>query len=302
MAITPEMMRRLAFAKYLFNVADEQARGPEILAAISLLGYHDATELFLKAACDQAGKDPGKKATFEDYWTALAKAFPPPLPQQAAMRPLNAARISLKHHGNLPAASDLQGFRVICREFFSEATPLFFGVEFADISLVEFVEPESARNYLNEARQQLNTRLINEAAISLSAAFQVMLRFYSERSTRARRLTPVTFRDFHASDFESPHISGSPNSAVDWRRFAQKLNEGLGPLHTAVQLLTLGLDLRKFQVFAITVPEVSFSEAGKLHSHGIRREASAAELEFCFDYVVQSAIKLRTFDADIDPL
>lgn len=54
-----ESTRRLAFIKYLYNMAVEQSMKPEPTCASSVLTFHDSIELFLEPASEHL--DIGKK-------------------------------------------------------------------------------------------------------------------------------------------------------------------------------------------------------------------------------------------------
>ncbi len=91
-------LQRLSFAKYLYKLAIEQSRCPELQAASSDLTFHEAVEFFLQIATEylNVGKD---RLAFDQYWDALnPKIAGGALPQQQGMRRLNKAMVALKHH------------------------------------------------------------------------------------------------------------------------------------------------------------------------------------------------------------
>ncbi len=98
-------MERLAFLKYLYGVGIEQSQQPEPLAAASILTFHDSVELFLELSCEylNAGPENRKKSDFMDYFGHVKSVVGNDLQQREAMRRLNDARVSLKHHGSLPS-------------------------------------------------------------------------------------------------------------------------------------------------------------------------------------------------------
>ena len=52
MTISHVTLQRLSFAKYLYYNACEQSRSAELLAAASLLMFHDALEMFLQISAE----------------------------------------------------------------------------------------------------------------------------------------------------------------------------------------------------------------------------------------------------------
>jgi hypothetical protein len=106
---------------------------------------HDAVELFLQLSSEHLNVGTGHPG-FMDYWDVLnVKLAPKELEQKESMRRLNKARVALKHHGTFPSNLDIESFRVSTTNFFQENTPLVFGVALDDISLIEFVNPDSSR-------------------------------------------------------------------------------------------------------------------------------------------------------------
>jgi hypothetical protein len=51
-SLSSELMRRLAFVRYLYEQASEQSRGPEPLATVAVLTLHDAAEMFLQIVAE----------------------------------------------------------------------------------------------------------------------------------------------------------------------------------------------------------------------------------------------------------
>ena len=102
--LTENTLQRLAFIRYLYSVAVDQSRQPEPLRVASVLTFHDSIELFLDLACDQFGISSKKTREFKDYWNALEEHLKEQsLFQKRSMERLNMARVSFKHHGNMPS-------------------------------------------------------------------------------------------------------------------------------------------------------------------------------------------------------
>lgn len=101
-------LQRLSFAKYLYTLAIEQSRLPEIQAAASVLTFHDSIEFFLQIASEHLNAGKGQPS-FLDYWDILSpKITGAGLPQKESMRRLNKARVSLKHSGTFPSIDSAQ--------------------------------------------------------------------------------------------------------------------------------------------------------------------------------------------------
>src|SRR5687767_13615592 len=101
-----DIMRRLAFAKYVYSLGILESRKRAPLSAAALFMFHDAVELFLEAGSEYL--DTGKpQPNFLDYWDLLSKRSSEPISHKESMRRLNKARVSLKHHGTMPSGEDV---------------------------------------------------------------------------------------------------------------------------------------------------------------------------------------------------
>jgi hypothetical protein len=112
---SPDLLRRLAFARYLYNLGADQSRQPEPLASVALLTFHDAAEMFLQIIAEHYDVT-AKRPDFLEYWSLL-KTKNIDLPSGLAMKRLNTARVSLKHAGILPTHTDVKAFEQRFRRF-----------------------------------------------------------------------------------------------------------------------------------------------------------------------------------------
>lgn len=148
MVLDNSTAKRLAFIRYLHTIAVEQSKKPEPLSCTSILMLHDSIELFLQLSYEHLN---GGKADpkFLEYWDIInSKLNGKAITQKESIRRLNDARVSLKHHGNLPSKLDIEGFRASALNFFEDNTPIIFGVSFKEISLVELVQCVESKDSL----------------------------------------------------------------------------------------------------------------------------------------------------------
>ena len=191
--LTHTLVRRLAFVKYLYQLGIGQSRSPEPFAAAALLTFHDAIELFLQLASEYCNVGKGHPA-FLEYWDFInPKLEGGELAQKESMRRLNKARVALKHHGTLPSKLDLEAFRAATVGFFADNTPLVFGVELAEVSMVEFVQPEKARNHLAMAQQATKESELEVARENVALAFYFMVSDYEDRKRYGFYRSPFDF-------------------------------------------------------------------------------------------------------------
>jgi hypothetical protein len=260
---------------------------------------HDAMELFLDLACEHLGVTE-KVKEFKDYWAlvnvkleANGKAK---LSQQAPAMRLNKGRVSLKHYGGHPAKMDLEAYRNTAREFFTDNCPLVFDVSLGSISMVEFVEPESARQKVEAAIQYHREGKLDEAAGELVIGFEIMRYHYVESG---------------AGDHADPALLFGPSLA-----FAEMRLRGLGvlggrdaghaltdtvrcveKLKSAMQMLGLGIDLRRYTRFRSLMPVCMKMLGGNYVLQEIKKiERDSQSIQYCIDFVIEAAIQMADLD------
>jgi hypothetical protein len=70
-----ELTRRLAFVRYLYDLAAEQSRKPEPMAMAAVLTWHDAVEMFLQIVAEHyqvSVKKTKRSWTIGPRWRAKA--------------------------------------------------------------------------------------------------------------------------------------------------------------------------------------------------------------------------------------
>lgn len=290
-------IKRLAFIKYLYQISVSQSHAPSPLNCASILTMHDAVELFLQVASEHlnvGGQQPG----FMDYWDLLNKKLAPrELEQKESMRRLNKARVALKHHGTFPSNLDIESFRASATNFFQDNTPVVFGLNLADVSLIEFVNPESSRKKLKDAQLDSQNGDIPAALDKIALAFAEMVADYEERKRVGYHGSPFYFgRDltFHSSFFMG--IDTGSNNLGD---FVDLVKESIEAMQSAIKILALGLDYRKYSKFKQLTPTLTRVMSGDwIINRGFNSQQSPSQddVVFCLDFVIESALAFAEFD------
>lgn len=288
------MLQRLAFVKYLYNYANEQSRSPELMAAASLLTFHDAIEIFLQIASEHlnAGK---QQPNFLDYWDL----FPPKLgipafPQKESMRRLNKARVSLKHAGTLPSKLDIEAFRASTTQFFQEAAKLVFEIEFEDISLIEYVNPDESREHLRAAEAYCAESKFDDATVEITLAFHKMIDAYTDGARTGARL-PFSFGENMTFLSSSSLGLRKHNELRDVARFVDSVRDSIQAMQHAMKIIALGLDYKKYNRFIALLPFVRGTLGGNYNVQmpPFRQgEPDAGYIRFCINYVIECSIRL----------
>ena len=295
-ALEPTVMRRLAFIRYLRQEGVAQSRRPWPLSCTSLLTLHDAIEFFLLLGSQHlnVGKD---NPRFMEYFALLnSKLDPATLGQQEHIRQLSNARRELKHRGLFPSTLDLESYRDAASAFFLENTPVIFGIGFDEVSLVDFVSPESARDSLREA-QELIARGDGASAVNpIAFAYSEMIADYTDR----KRERPG--RDQFDFSSRIPSLQSLHSTLPTVEAFARETKRAIEDMQDAMRVLALGIDYRKYARFERLTPKVLRHYNGDVRLHqrfSQNLTPTVEDAQFCFDFVIESALALAEFDYSV---
>jgi hypothetical protein len=294
--------KRLAFIKYMYKVAVELSERPEPLCSASILTFHDAIELFLQLASEHLDRSK-KDISFLGYWGLLSPKLPNSgLTQKESMRQLNNARVALKHYGTLPSKLSIEAFRASATNFFEENTPLVFGVEFSDISLIELVQCIDAKNNLKEAEKHLKENKIEDALDKVALAFAQLIDDYESR--KPGRFFFGESMTFLGTSLSSPFKRlGSSNSERELAKFIDNVKKSIESLQEAVKIISLGIDYRRYVKFRLLTPYIVKHLDGSYHiinQRGSRGIPTVEDVQFCIDFVIESAVTIQEFDFSVE--
>jgi hypothetical protein len=260
------------------------------LVSPSILTFHDSVELFLHLACEETRKNIKKDMPFMDYWEVL-KELPngTSLGYKAAVQRLNTLRVNLKHYGIRPNEAEVESARVSTISFFEDSTPIIFNVDFEKISMSDLVTFTPGRERLNRSTILIEQNKFGEALIEISIAFDMILGDYEGRK-KSR------FGQSHFN-FDRP-IFASQDMFEDIKRF---VDESVGPLKKAMRIISLGLDYRQYVRFRQLAPEVDrfLGDESDYISTEPPANRTKEDCQFCYDFVIDSAIRLQDFDFDV---
>lgn len=305
------IMDRLAFIKYLYNCAVEQSEKPEPICAASILTFHDAVELFLQLAAEYTNAATKNDTPFMVYWEKISDKLPEgqELTQKESMRRLNRSRVDLKHYGTRPIKLDIEGFRASATNFFVENTLAIFGIEFADISLIELVQYENVKEDLSEAENALNGDQIEDALGKVAFAFSKLIDDYERRKRDEFGSSPF----FFGVEMESPHVNTDVNidddgeyknlsDHIDTSNLSNSVGviaDTINSIQNAMKILSLGIDYRRYAKFRLLTPKIS-KRYGKVSVEGgTKRTPTADDVQFCITFVIESALILQEFDFEM---
>lgn len=300
--VRPAHLERLAMCKYMVDVADQQLRQPDPRAAIALLTYHDSVELFLVTAADYLGIAADRGATFLVYWK-LMRSVGRKMPFFGAMKRLNDSRVALKHHGHIPRRADLAEFRVVVSEFYQEAVAEVFGLNWDDVSMSDYVAIPSVREALKSAERSLADNQIDEGLSACAGALDDLT-------------TAAVKAAMHGNDYRSPFDLGEDmhfktSSGMGLSRvgpttklaeFVDATAESIQAIRQALKIVLLGIDYKSYIRFTRLSPIINKYYGGKRTFHQRHHETppSAADLQFCIEFVLGAAMRLQSDIAAVD--
>jgi len=289
-------LRRLAFIKYLFSLGLSQSYQPEPLYGASILSFHDSVELFLQLVAEKLNVDKSKRE-FMAYWEVIDEKLHAKLSQEESMKKLNKARVGLKHHGITPSKSDIESFRVTTAAFFDENCLAIFGEEFKDISMIDIISNERAKKLLKEAKDAHGKGLIDDALQNISLSFEYLISDYEKSKVRSVLGSPFFFGESMA--FHNNFFSGMPHEFRGLKVFFNSVTKTIDTIQKAIRILSFGIDYKKYVKFKSIIPTPQFVVDGAARFCYGEIAFNKEDLEYCINFIVESALKLQEFDFEL---
>jgi hypothetical protein len=175
-----DLTKRLALIRYLYQAAERQATLPLPTGALAVLSLHDCLEWFIITVSEHFGIDPGRTTLLESF-DKIAKESQ--FSNKSTLAKVLSARRELKHRLTLPASSSITELCLGTKIFLVENSAIVFFVDFETVSLVDMIQNERIRYFIEKAitlrgRQEYITAMheIENAYIQLQQAFQLNLR------------------------------------------------------------------------------------------------------------------------------
>ena len=134
----------------------------------------------MKLCAEEKGVLVPRNTTFVGYYDLL-----PELKDKAQMERLNAQRVGLKHHGQLPSSLDVEISRVNVTEFFNHNVPVFFACKLEDVSLEVMIIFPSVRGYLDKYHDFVSRGKFGSAQAMCQIAFKEFLTCYHDKYHRS---------------------------------------------------------------------------------------------------------------------
>ena len=141
------VVRRLTLARYLFQLAAQNARSDlDVANSASINLLQDAIEIFLLAAIAHLNVQIGPRTDFPQYLDKIVEATGEELPFRRRLIDINKVRNLSKHDGISPNAKEIVGYLADARKFLEQASNKNLNTDFWSInSLISLLEDRESR-------------------------------------------------------------------------------------------------------------------------------------------------------------
>ncbi len=289
--------KRLAIIKQLYLQGINQSYDSEPMNGFCLLSFHDSVEMFMKLCAEQKDIKINRDVNFGDYFIKI-----PDLQGNAAMNNLNNKRVNLKHYGSLPSVIDVETSRTNVTDFFEQNTPTFFGVKFSEISLISLIKYESVREYMSKSLADLESENYKNSILNSQIAFKELLYCHKEDKIQNYTSPFKISEDFNFCSSSSMRlgISQKLNDFID------KTEKSFSKIDEIIGIIGFRIDYKKYCKFKILSPYIQpwFEDGSRKYEFYDNKHiiCDKRNAQFCFDFVIESALQLQRFDFDINDL
>ena len=298
MELKREHVEWLSIVRYQSDLAENQAKEPEPLNAVSISTIHDAVEsmLSLIAEAHQVATSSKDFARLFDTVSDRMKTQGGDLSgHRSAMIALNNARVGFKHHGNQSNKQTIDRHIANGLNFLADAAEQGLNTPFAEVSLLGFVRDPKVREYIHRA-DDYSSGAVEDRMLAfqyLRLGFETLAQGYQQsKSYYPGRPLITTKPRFLPSVFDIRDHGGT---------VGKKTFEWLENLDTWVRILVLGIDVQEYTFFLAYTPGVMMTLDGQAHFDW-RPVPDLSDDVFrrCRQFVVESAIRLGRRDFAYD--
>ena len=276
--------KRLAVIRYLFEKGKTMSYEAEPLNGLSLLPFHDSIEMFMKLCADVKGISIPRNTMFAEYFNKI-----PELKDKAQMESLNARRVSLKHHGQLPSSLDVEITRVNVIDFFNHNMPVFFECQIEDVSLEVMIVYPSTREYLRKYHGFLREGKYGSAQAQCKIALRDFLNCYHEQHNRYLKLKDGPGRN--ANNLSLPNFEPKTDKCIE------ALKDDVLKINEAITVMNLGINYYLYEEFMNKGACVEYwpdEEADKFSYYvGDESQYNKDTAEKYYKFVIENCLRIQ---------
>lgn len=276
--VDPDVVKRVTYSKYLMDRAyDHWQRGGDLDAAQAILLAHDSAEMLMRAIGDfEHVRLPDG---FMVFWDEIRKKTGIEPPHKGQMDRLNNVRGAFKHKGILPNATVVADLLPLTRSFCEEATELFLGIKYHEISLADLIPNDRVRQLLKDAETAIAAKDMRKAFEALGIAFDVVVREAVTKNNVG------LVEDFNFSYFTEQELGSE---------IRREISNGLKELGDTVNMLVLGIDPIKRKRFSLITPLRQHTVSGNVLIVWTRdpEKIDPSAYDFGYRFVLESGLRL----------
>jgi hypothetical protein len=307
------IMKRLGYARLLYQQAVTRSFSPPPLSFSSVLNFHDVMEyLFILAVAHVGGAqgiDP--KKPFSENVKKLVAPDGGGVSSVDALTRVAHDRNGFKHNGSIPDAEQVEQARRDATMFLEGNCLRFFGIPFAEVSMLHLVPQHDVRVRLHAGRAAADADDLSTAMSEVALAFDWLIHEWGQ-GKHGPGSVPRT-ATFDLQDGRHPaqrRISATPRPADSSTQHAiesiasatihefEEMDKELEAVRHLLRIQISGVDMQRYLRFAMIVPQVNVALGGaRSTSHMAGQFHYTPEnYAFCEMFVVDSALSLGEGD------
>lgn len=289
-------LKRLSFAKYLVSIGNLNSENVIPFSATAILNYHDAIEFIFDLILEDNGESSNNynfMKCFDRINEIIKKNNKSPSSLRGGLEKLKDRRKNLKHKGYFPSENDIQEAKSLTINLFNELCDKLYSLNYEEINLIYLLNDSKTKDYLLQVTKNDDDKTV---ITNLSLAFEYLLKdyentkrtFYIKSPYQFLRRKPKTSHDLKL-DNKDP-----------MKKFVDELNDNLISLEENMKILAFGIDYNEYAKFRNIVPDVTWFMGGNFMVNFRGNETiNENEINFCLNFIIESALKLQQFDFEI---
>lgn len=307
MNITADRIERLVFVKYLLKQAEHSKELNRPLSSTTVLTLHDAVECYLQLAYEVftgKAKLTGQNIldTYSEKINEILDARSKPLINKAFIKRVNELRNQLKHATIFIDGKNIQNLYSETALFFTDFSPLIFGLDFDQISLISLISHDQVRTQLLDAEAKIKDQGYQSAIFAIGRAFYELEHMATDLKGKYGENLLSKYRDVdYLFKYKQAIFGEEPNGMLrgHLEEIAEDVNRIQVEIHQLKKIILLGADLKEFIRYEQLIPKVTKitkGDTGKTEfwcyeeENNIKVDYTFDQVKFCFDFVVDLSI------------
>jgi len=286
--ISPELMKRLEYAKYIYlNGCELLDQKLYLSSGMATLNFHDSTEILLIVIAEHVHARIKENTSFQQLISTIEAVDKEAnkIPLRSFLTQLNKSRVNFKHYGLRPETDDALKFKRDLEKFFRKTSKQFFNIDYKDISLISLIKKRRVQNYLRKAESELKNNNFQKCIENSAIAFRLI--FTSEFTYSPYGYEKPLLHD-HRAKIKDP----------DLRRFFNSIWQKLGYHEEQINVLKYGINLSDYLRFKLISPDIHLNVLNEVVSISLHSKYPGTSIDvhnnensqFCLKFVIDSAL------------